>query len=68
MNAAATWWESHGGCPVKKRTAANIDKLTVAAKSVTFKSRPVLMIPPFLMGVLMCEEWPDPSDLCMAVI
>jgi hypothetical protein len=52
----------------KVKTAANIDKLTVAAKSVTFKSRPVLMIPPFLMGVLMHEELPDPSDLCMAVI
>ena len=52
----------------KVTTAADIDKLTVAAKSVTFKSCPVLMIAPFLMGVLMCEEWPDPSDLCMAVI
>jgi hypothetical protein len=52
----------------KVTTAADIDKLTVAAKSVTFKSRPVLTIPPFLMGVLMHEESPDPSDLCMVVI
>jgi hypothetical protein len=52
----------------KVMTAADINKLTVAAKSVTFKSCPVLTIPPFLMGVLMHEELPDPSDLCMAVI
>jgi hypothetical protein len=52
----------------KVKTAANIDKLTVAAKSVTFKSCQVLTIPPFLMGVLMHEESPDPSDLCMVVI
>jgi hypothetical protein len=52
----------------KVKTAADIDKMTVAAKSVTFKSCPVLTIPPFLMGVLMHEESPDPSNLCMAVI
>jgi hypothetical protein len=52
----------------KVTAAADIDKLTVVAKSVTFKSRPVLTIPPFMMGVLMHEESPDPLDLCMVVI
>jgi hypothetical protein len=45
------------------RTAANIDKLTLSLRSITFKTHPVLMIPPFLMGVLMHEELPDLSDL-----
>lgn len=50
------------------KTADDITNLTVASRSVNLKARPIMTIPPFLMGVLMREESPDPSDLCMAVI